>query len=153
MHHATASLNTGKGEVLTHMTDTEVTRGNLLETREFTFVVSQEQHEEFTRLTGDYNPIHKRGMVHGAHTIARISAVMGPIFPGKGTAVQEMRAITFEQAVRVNSMIYVHITPVGRLDRRRAEFEIRAQNDQDKRVFSMRVIVRLPARLRDVWPQ
>lgn len=86
-------------------------------THQFSF--TQQQVDEFARVTGDYNPIHidekeaaksifKRRIMHGFLSGSVLSRVFGTLWPGKGTIYlsQQMRFVKPMYVDEVYSAIF-----------------------------------------------
>ena len=79
------------------------------DTYETTFIISQEQVNQFAALSGDQNPIHidaefaagtsfKSPIVHGIFSATVISRILGMEFPGPGTFYLN-QTLSFKRAV------------------------------------------------------
>lgn len=64
--------------------------------------------ENFARLTGDHNPIHKgdRAVAHGIYLAGLVSAVIGAELPGPGTVLVS-KTMRFPNACRAGDVVRI----------------------------------------------
>lgn len=72
--------------------------------------ITQHDVEEFSRISGDINPIHAgaKGIVHGAFLNALVSAVIGTRLPGPGTKVVS-QTLRFPSECVVNDTVTITV--------------------------------------------
>lgn len=77
---------------------------------EVTKKISKEDVAEFSRLSGDTNPIHNgsKGIVHGAFLNALVSGVIGTKLPGPGTMVVSQN-LRFPTSCRINDVVKISV--------------------------------------------
>lgn len=100
------------------------------------FVVTEEQGNEFAKISQDYNPIHLdeeaasksrfgRKIVHGMLVGSYFSGIIGNIFPGAGS-VYISQEILFRRPLYYNSEIMIRIEITG-IDRERKHVLLKTQ--------------------------
>lgn len=121
----------------------------------FDILYTQEQVEEFAKVTGDFNPIHldteearnsifKRPIVHGFLAASVFSKVFGTINPGVGT-IYLKQSLTFLKPMFVNRR-YTALFKVTNLDeeKNRAEVETLVLDHNQEICISGQALLKLP---------
>lgn len=72
--------------------------------------ITQKDVEEFSRISGDTNPIHSgpKGIVHGAFLNSLVSGVIGTQLPGPGTIVVS-QTLRFPNACFVDDIVVITV--------------------------------------------
>lgn len=72
--------------------------------------ITEEEIAEFSRLTGDTNPIHngERGIVHGAYLNGLVSGIIGTKLPGPGVMVV-LQNLRFPNKCYVGDLVTVQV--------------------------------------------
>ncbi|MEQ8665768.1 MAG: MaoC family dehydratase [Rhodospirillales bacterium] len=101
---------------------------------EFTKIVTEQDVEDFARISGDTNPVHlneeyaqstmfKGRIAHGVLTAGLISTVFGTILPGPG-AIFVAKSMKFKAPVRLGDEVTAVVTVTKKhAERKFVEFE------------------------------
>ncbi len=90
---------------------------NIGDTAEFSKVLSEEDIDLFSKVSGDMNPVHldeefasktifKGKIAHGLWSASLISATLGTVYPGPGT-IYLGQTLSFIRPVRINDTLSV----------------------------------------------
>lgn len=81
-----------------------------ISTSVFTRKITKQDVDEFTRISGDNNPVHlgDKPLVHGAFLNALVSGVIGTRLPGPGTIVVA-QTLRFPSQCRVDDVVTIKV--------------------------------------------
>lgn len=74
--------------------------------------ISESDVNQYCKISGDYNPIHRAGdqaIVHGTYLLGLVSALVGKELPGPGTVISNVEA-RFINPCMVNSKVTIEVS-------------------------------------------
>ncbi len=118
-------------------------------------VISRELIEDFSKLSGDYNPVHLKEdyakeqgfttcIAHGMIGGALLSAVIGTEFPGQGT-IYLSQNLTFCKPIYVGETIRICVEIIDLSDNNRARLSTVIRKEDGEEAVVGEACVKLPA--------
>ncbi len=122
--------------------------------------ISNEDIQDFARISGDYNPIHvdpeyaensifKKQIAHGMLSASYISSILGTKFPGIGTIYMEQN-LRFLKPVFVNETIEITVEIAELREKGRAVLNTIVTNSNKEVVVEGVALVKLPSQYQGV---
>ena len=116
--------------------------------------VTNEDIQEFAKVSGDFNPIHidaeyaqksifKKQIAHGILSAAYISAIIGTEFPGIGTIYLEQN-LKFLKPIYLGDTIELSVIIKDIRDKGRALLQTNVKNSNGELVVEGEALVKLP---------